>query len=43
VNRTKDEIKDAPEFDECRYRDPECRDEIGGYYGAAGRGYRDLA
>jgi hypothetical protein len=42
VNRTKDEIKDAPEFDESRYRDPEYRDEIGGYYGAGGRGYRDL-
>ena len=41
VNRTKDEIKDAPEFDESRYRDPEYREEIGGYYGAGGRGYRD--
>jgi hypothetical protein len=41
VNRTKDEIKDAPEFDEARYRDAEYRDEIGGYYGMGGRGYRD--
>jgi hypothetical protein len=33
VNRTKDEIKDAPEFDESRYRDEPYRDELGGYYG----------
>src|SRR5918999_2811379 len=36
VNRTKDEIKDAPEFDESRYRDLEYRDELGGYYGRGG-------
>ncbi|HEU6445542.1 MAG TPA: hypothetical protein VFL61_10835 [Gaiellaceae bacterium] len=41
VNRTKDEIKNAPEFDESRYRDPEYRDEIGGYYGAGSAGDRD--
>ena len=33
VNRTKDEIKNAPEFDEDRYRDQSYRDELGGYYG----------
>lgn len=33
VNRTKDAIKNAPEFDEQRYRDPAYRDELGGYYG----------
>jgi hypothetical protein len=33
VNRTKDEIKDAPEFDESRYRDEPYREELGGYYG----------
>jgi hypothetical protein len=33
VNRTKDEIKDAPEFDEKRYQDQSYRDELGGYYG----------
>ncbi|MDQ3777824.1 MAG: PRC-barrel domain-containing protein [Actinomycetota bacterium] len=43
VNRTKDQIKDAPEFDESRYRDVEYRDEIGGYYGVGGPGYRDRA
>ena len=41
VNRTKDEIKDAPEFDETRYRDEQYRDELGGYYGPGGSGYRD--
>jgi hypothetical protein len=41
VNRTKDQIKDAPEFDESRYRDSEYRDEIGGYYGTGGPGYRN--
>ena len=32
VNRTKDEIKKAPEFDERRYRDEPYRSEVGGYY-----------
>jgi hypothetical protein len=41
VNRTKDEIKDSPEFDESTYRDPEYREEIGGYYGSGGKGHRD--
>jgi hypothetical protein len=41
VNRTKDEIKDAPEFDESRYRDEAYREELGGYYGPGGSGYRD--
>ena len=33
VDRTKDEIKNAPEFDESAYRDESYRDEIGSYYG----------
>jgi hypothetical protein len=33
VARTKDEIKDAPEFDEERYREASYRNEIGTYYG----------
>ena len=41
VNRTKDEIKNAPEFDEDRYRDQGYRGELGGYYGQGGAGYRD--
>jgi hypothetical protein len=39
VNRTKDEIKNAPEFDETRYTDPEYRNELGTYYGSSGRTY----
>lgn len=41
VNRTKDEIKNAPEFDEKTYRDDAYRNQIGGYYGPGGLGYRD--
>jgi hypothetical protein len=41
VNRTKDEIKDAPEFDESNYRSQGYRDELGGYYGTGGRGWRE--
>ena len=41
VNRTKDEIKNAPEFDESRYSDRNYRDEVGTYYGPGGSGYRD--
>ncbi|MFD1933233.1 MULTISPECIES: PRC-barrel domain containing protein [Nonomuraea] len=31
--RTKDEIKDAPEFDENTYKDTAYRREVGDYYG----------
>jgi hypothetical protein len=41
VNRTKDDIKNAPEFDESRYRDEPYREELGGYYGPGGPGNRD--
>jgi hypothetical protein len=41
VNRTKDQIKNAPEFDENRYSDPAYREELGGYYGPGGLGYRE--
>src|SRR4051812_7358892 len=37
VNLTKDEIKDAPEFDEQRYTSEAYRAQLGGYYGDAGR------
>ena len=33
VDRSKDDIKNAPEFDESRYRDETYRTELGGYYG----------
>jgi hypothetical protein len=39
VNRTKDQIKDAPEFDQNAYRDDDYRDRVGGYYGPGGSGY----
>lgn len=32
VDRTKDEIKDAPEFDEARYADAAYHHELGEYY-----------
>ena len=32
VDRTKDEIKNAPEFDEKTYRDQKYRDTLGDYY-----------
>ncbi|HEY8406968.1 MAG TPA: PRC-barrel domain-containing protein [Gaiellaceae bacterium] len=41
VNRTKDQIKNAPEFDEKRYRDDKYRSSLGSYYGPGGAGYRD--
>jgi hypothetical protein len=33
VDRTKDQIKAAPEFDETSHADPAYRDKLGGYYG----------
>ena len=40
VNRTKDEIKHAPEFDETMLRDESYHRSIGSYYGAGGQGSR---
>jgi hypothetical protein len=43
VDLTKDEIKNAPEFDETTYRDQTYRNELGEYYrtrGAVGAGDR---
>ena len=40
VHRSKDEIKNAPEFDEDRF-DESYRTELGTYYGQGGRGYRE--
>ena len=42
VNRTKEQIKNAPEFDESRYEDEGYRSELGSYYGPGGVGYRDV-
>ena len=36
VDLTKDEIKNAPEFDEKTYRDQSYRNELGSYYGGRG-------
>lgn len=33
VDRTKDQIKAAPEYDETNHTDPAYRDKLGGYYG----------
>ena len=41
VNRTKDEIKNAPEFDDSFREDEKYRTELGTYYGRGGHGYRD--
>lgn len=41
VNRTKDQIKNAPEFDDSLVRDEEYRGRLGSYYGPGGAGYRD--
>ena len=41
VERTKDEIKDAPEFDVARYQDPAYRQELGTYYERLGASSSD--
>ncbi|HET7744292.1 MAG TPA: hypothetical protein VFK76_06070 [Gaiellaceae bacterium] len=41
VNRTKDEIKNAPEFDEALLNDEPYRNKLGSYYGPDGAGWRD--
>jgi hypothetical protein len=40
VNRTKDQIKNAPEFDESIVRDDDYRGRLGSYYGPGGSGYQ---
>ena len=41
VNRTKDEIKNAPEFDDAQYRDEKYRTDVGSYYGPGGMAFRE--
>jgi hypothetical protein len=46
VNRTKDQIKNAPEYDEDKNRADDdyrqrYRNDLGSYYGPGGMGYRD--
>jgi hypothetical protein len=39
VQRTKDEIKNAPQYDADRMNDAAYRDQFGSYYGTGGAGY----
>jgi hypothetical protein len=41
VDRTKEQIKNAPEFEEERYRDETYRSEVGSYYDRGGPGYSE--
>ena len=41
VNRTKDQIKDSPEYDDSMLDDESYRSRLGSYYGQGGQGYRD--
>jgi hypothetical protein len=41
VNRTKDEIKSAPQFEDSLLADESYRSSLGTYYGRGGPGYRD--
>jgi hypothetical protein len=41
VDRTKEQIKNAPEFEEERYRNETYRSEVGSYYDRGGAGYSE--
>ncbi len=41
VNRSKDQIKGAPEYDDALEANQQYRDELAGYYGEGGAGWRD--
>ena len=38
VSRTKEQIKNAPEYDDSRKLDPAYQDAVGTYYGSGGKG-----
>ena len=42
VNRTKEQIKDSPEYDASKISDPSYHDEVGSYYGTGGAAHRDF-
>ena len=42
INRTKDEIENAPEFDKDNYRSDEYRSAVGGYYGSRDTAEREI-
>jgi hypothetical protein len=39
VDRTQEQIKNAPEYDEAVARDPNYRQQLGDYYGESGAGW----
>ncbi len=41
VNRTKEQIKNSPEFDADNYRDDVYRGQLGAYYDRGGAGWQD--
>jgi hypothetical protein len=41
VNRTKEQIKNAPEFDQDAYKGDSYRGQLGSYYDRGGPGWRD--
>jgi hypothetical protein len=41
VNRTKDQIKSAPEFDDKTYRDKGYQDQLSSHYGPGGAGHTE--
>lgn len=43
VDRMRDEIENAPEYDEGRFQSDAYRAELGRYYGPGGAGYRKAA
>ena len=42
VHRTKEEIENAPEFQDATYREPSYLELLGTYYGLGGLGYREF-
>jgi hypothetical protein len=41
VDRSKEHIKNAPEFDENKLNDTSFRDQLGSYYGEGGGGWSE--
>ncbi len=41
VNRTKDQIKNAPEYDDTKQADENYQSDLGSYYGPGGSAYRN--
>jgi hypothetical protein len=43
VDRSMEQIKNAPEFDRAKLDDPEYRERLGAYYGQGGAGWSEEA